>query len=233
MWMHLTDIMLNERYQPQKKKYSMIPFMWCSKPGETRLSGDRTLSSGWLWGHQWRREEMKSSAALDVFITWSGWWLHGFPFHVSFFPDFGLYMFFIHIWSFFAHLFKATLLCHLRRVLQTIDRKAPCEVVQQVPGEKGVPTFWVSGIESGCVPSLLSLHMLSRLLWPLFSLCPWGVSASCWLLGFADCTVWFYFLFVCRLFLQGRRQQFPKIHSMWGKAVCFRWWLFFLVANWK
>lgn len=36
--------------------------------------------------------------------------------------------------------------------------------------------------------------------------CPWGLSSSCWLLGFAEFAMWYYYFFVCRVFLQGKRQ---------------------------
>ena len=49
IWVHLTDITMNERSQSQKQTYSMAPFLRSSRTGNI-IRGDRSQNGGFLQG---------------------------------------------------------------------------------------------------------------------------------------------------------------------------------------
>ena len=109
---------------------------------------------------------------------------------------------------FSLHLSSKQLLCHLKRVLQTIDQKSPIWGGGSGCHERErVPTSWVSGIETVVSPACCLYMCLSHLWWHLCFSLPLGVVFK--LLTSGICrflNVVLLFLCVYRLFLQGKRQ---------------------------
>lgn len=77
------------------------------------------------------------------------------------------------------------------------------------PGGKGACcVLWVSGVENSPFLGLLLRNTCLCLVShdTCFLPCPCGLASSYWHLVFADFAMWFYFFFVCRLFLREQRK---------------------------
>lgn len=118
------------------------------------------------------------------------------------------------LYMIYFHLSLKQLLCHFKKVLQTIDQNSSlwdggtgCQKKKHAYGL--ARWHWKQPFPQPAI--LIHACLISPDIY--FLPCPWELSSSCWLLGFADFTLWNYSLFIRRSFCRGKSNHFLK--SIW------------------